>query len=449
MIHALDEMCERTVYTEYIRTLNENDRPTTITDKCRRLRIMHRRFSEPCQIIYRNSHNCRKPRFEGQCRYAVGPSEVTYLRSEMRTDPWPNEAKLPQGQICLISNVTKRQLLGEIVNSVAIKLYMIKATPTLRYAVKRRLRTFRKALQARWQNLADAMNNDLAQLEQSMGEMRAQAIQISHKESLLARYAARRAVTGTGNQHRELRRLYAETQQDIHNNYAMLREKELLIGDRGNAAQSSMVSYYLHQRIQLMLPHLHKLGGLEKNYVYEVTIKKGEIKIRNIVQYGEKIEPVKPTTYPPTTRKVKTTHGDIESKTTKLSRTKISTKTSRRTLITTTVPINKERTTMNSFGNPKTLMNNRTWQQIMRMPKFKMDHELVKEIEQELEVKNKTQKNNETLIFVLIITGTILGATTVMLLGYKMCIRNKIITAKEAKAVLDKTKNIAFTGTRK
>jgi len=53
------------------------------------------------------------------------------------------------------------------------------------------------------------------------------------------------------------------------------------------------------------------------------------------------------------------------------------------------------------------------------------------------------------LIFVLIITGTILGATTVMLLGYKMCIRNKIITAKEAKAVLDKTKNIAFTGTRK
>jgi len=174
MIHALDEMCERTVYTEYIRTLNENDRPTTITDKCRRLRIMHRR------------HNCRKPRFEGQCRYAVGPSEVTYLRSEMRTDPWRNEAKLPQGQICLISNVTKRQLLGEIVNSVAIKLYMIKATPTLRYAVKRRLRTFRKTLLARWQNLADAMNNDLAQLEQSMGEMRAQAIQISHKESLLA-----------------------------------------------------------------------------------------------------------------------------------------------------------------------------------------------------------------------------------------------------------------------
>ena len=280
MIHAQDEMCERTAYTEYIRTLNENDRPVTKVDKYRRLRIMHHRFPESCRIIYRNINNCRKPRFEGQCIYAVGPSEVTYVESNIKTDPSRDEAIIPQGQICFLPNVTKERLSQEIVNSAAVRLFAIKSTTVIKYAVRRRLKTYHEQMQARWKNLANEMNQDLAQLEQSMEEMRAQAIQISSDENLLARYAGRRAVTGTGVPYQEAKDKYLTKRQEIADGQARLRGKELLIGNQGENAQRSLVAYHLYQRILAMLPHLTRIEEFKKGYVYEISLKKGKVLLR-------------------------------------------------------------------------------------------------------------------------------------------------------------------------
>jgi len=198
MINEQDEMCERTDYINFVRRLGENQRPTTTTNRYRTLRIMHNRYPGSCQLVYTNAASCRKPRNEGQCRYAVGSSRTTYLRSEMRTDPWRNLAEIPQGQICFKKNITLNQLLTEPIRSTALEIIGVKEEPELRYVMRQQLQTFSQILRDQGRNQASAMNSAVALLEEKMSEIRSQGLIGSHEENLRARYAARRAVTGTG-----------------------------------------------------------------------------------------------------------------------------------------------------------------------------------------------------------------------------------------------------------
>lgn len=68
----------------------------------------------------------------------------------------------------------------------------------------------------------------------------------------------------------------------------------------------------------------------------------------------------------------------------------------------------------------KTQMDNRTWQRMKTLPKFKMNHKIVKEIEEELKIKNKKKSTNKNLILMLILTGTALSTIAITMGIYKI-----------------------------
>jgi len=271
MITEQDEMCERTRYTDFVRMLEENQRPTTPTDQYRTLRIMHERYPNKCQLVYTNDASCRKPRNEGQCRYAVGSSMTTYLRSEITTDPWNNLAEIPQGQICFDKIINLNQIIGENIASTTLEVIGVKEEPELRYIMKQSLRTFSQVLNDKGRNQASAMNRASALLEEKLSEIRSQGLLGSHQENLRARYAARRAVTRTGNGGINWEQKFENTQGNINRTLAKMRGLELAISDAVEDAKRKIAGYYLYKRIRLMLPHLKKASRLERGKKYFIS----------------------------------------------------------------------------------------------------------------------------------------------------------------------------------
>ena len=282
MINEQDEMCERTEYTDFVRRLEENQRPTTTTDRYRTLRIMHNQYPNKCQLVYANAARCRKPKNEGQCRYAVGNSRTTYFRSEMQTDPWNNLAKIPQGQICFNKTITLNQLLMEPTRSTALEIIGVKEEPELRYVMKQNLQTFSQLLRDRGRNQASAMNRALALLEEKISEIRSQGLIGSHQENLRARYAARRAVTRAEEGMINWEQKFENAQGNINSTLAKMRELELEISNAEEDVKRKVGGYYLYKRIRMILPHLKTAFRIERGKVYKISLKKGEILMQHV-----------------------------------------------------------------------------------------------------------------------------------------------------------------------
>ena len=94
-------------------------------------------------------------------------------------------------------------------------------------------------------------------------------------------------------------------------------------------------------------------------------------------------------------------------------------------------------------------MDNTTWQRMKTLPKFKMNHKIVKEIEEELKIKNKKKSKNKNLSLMLILTGIALSTIAITMGIYKIHKKrtDDLISSKSAKKELEKQKKIVFTRT--
>ena len=502
MINEQDEMCERTEYTNFVRRLEENERPTTPTDKYRTLRVMHNRHPDSCQIVYTNTYRCRKPRNEGQCRYAVGASSTTYFRSEMRTDPWQNEPKISQAQICFLENVTLNQIRAEPIVSATKEIIGIKVEPELRYEINQQLRTFSQIWRDQGRNQADAMNRVLALLEERMSEIRTIGIIGSHEENLRARYAARRAVTRTGESSINWEQKFENAQDNINRTLARMREIELEISNLEDEAKRKIGSYYLYKRIRLMLPHLIPASNLERGKVYKISLKKGELIIQHLSWFRRKIRgntvgsvrtstkassttsqatrqivtttsnndtyQTKDTTSPEITEKpIITSRGITESNENTSPET-----TEEPAMLSKGVTESKEATlkiTTESQGFTLDIKTTRKsehqtqdeYHQIINLIEneledHKMSHDKWKQMKPENEgnleeILNGKRKQSEPFLLVLITIATVIGTVAILSLCYKLVDRkrkNHMISLNKAKSLIDKTKDLPFTDER-
>jgi len=480
MINEQDEMCERTDYTNFVRRLGENERPTTSTDKHRTLRVMHNRHPGNCQIIYTNTYRCRKPRNEGQCRYAVGASRTTYFRSEMKTDPWQNEAKISQAQICFLKNVTLNQILEEPIRSTAVEMIGMKVEPELRYVMNKQLRTFSKIWQNQGRNQADAMNRAIAILEEKMSDIRAIGIRGSHEENLRARYAARRAVTRAGETSINWEQKFENADGNINKTLGRMRELELEISNLENEVKRNIGGYYLYKRIRMMLPHLKLASDLERGKIYKISLRKGELTIKhlswfrrksrgNAIALGRRVGLTStnaPSTTSQATRQIVTTDSNNNTHQT----IKITSPATNKepVVLSRRVTESKETSLKTTTESQRLVLDNKTTKE--NKPQNKDEyHQIINLIENELEdhkishdkwkkIKTKNEGNleeipnkkeqSEPFLLVLITIATVIGTVAILSLGYKLANRkrkNHVISIKKAKSLIDKTKDLPFT----
>jgi len=469
MITEQVEMCERTSYTDFVRTLEANQRPTTPTDQYRTLRIMHAKYPQNCQLVYANAASCRKPRGEGQCRYAVGNSMTSYLRSEITVDPWRNLAAIPQGQICFDEDININQMANEIIRSTALELIGVKEEPELRYLMKQRLQTFPQLLNDKGQIEANAMNRALALLEEKLSEIRSQGLIGSHLENLRARYAARRAVTRTGNSGINWEVAFENVQGNINRTLATMRKLELEISDVSETARGKIAEYYLYKRIRLMLPHLEKVTSLEKGRKYRIRLKKGEIIWQTISSFSRKsrshveqvITQVRPkkdeimnTTPSKMTKEQATNRNNASngqtSSTTEIKRQEV---TERISYSATT--LNKqEKTVIPAQEIEKGEIQNDEYQRIKQLISEELsEHQITQKDRKEKEnqikkTRNKVNKNQtEILLITLIIIASVIGGMSVMSLTCYLLNKNKekqSVSINKTKRLINKTKNIPF-----
>jgi len=481
MIHAQDQMCERTEYVKFVRQLRENNRPRTRIEQYRVLQRMNRRFPENCQKIYRNDNACRKYRRSGECYYGVGSSTTAYLRTNLRVDPWQNEAEIPQGEICFLANTTRSQIAKESVTSTAVEMIGIKIKPELKYEAKTRLKTFRQIVAEKWRNKADNMNHALAVFEQSMVDIRSIGMTGSHEENLLARYAARRAVTRSGETPIDWNKKFNETRQNLNAAFARFRELELRLSNLGEETQRAIVSYYLSQQIQAMLPHLEitKANELTVGKIFRISLKKGELIVKTIAEYKRPqitvatstaqstdaviTEASKETTMPDDTTQGATHYETKESTggttkrsstvatTTSMSETKKA-KTMRLKVLTKLQKGDENHAIMKLLEDELTghKVNNETWQQIMKMIENRITPHTMNSLDLRV-TKYQVKEIDEHTIFILIIVGTTLGTILILGLIYALLDRkrkDKLISLKKAELMTNKTKSLPFTEKR-
>jgi len=287
-ISEQDEMCERTRYTDFVRMLEGNHKPTTPTDHYRTLRVMRERYPHNCQLVYANDASCRKPKREGQCQYAVGTSLTSYMRSEITADPWENATAIPQGQICFDKDIHMNQIIRENIRSTALEMVGVREESELRHLMKQRLQSLPQVLNNKGQNQANDMNRALALLGEKLNKMRSQGLIGSHLRSLRARYAARRAVTRTGSGGINWELEFVNVQGNMNRTLAIMRKLELEISDVTEDVKRKIAEYHLYKRIRAMLPHLEKVTSLEKGRKYRIRLKKGEIILQQISRFNRK-----------------------------------------------------------------------------------------------------------------------------------------------------------------
>ena len=471
MITKQDEICERTRYTDFIRTLEANQRPTTPTDQYRTLRIMHEQYPQNCQLVYANAASCRKPRGEGQCRFAVSNSMTSYLRSEIMVDPWRNLAAIPQGQICFDEDININHMANEIIRSTTLELIGVKEEPELRYFMRQRLQTIPQILNNQGQVEANTMNRAIALLEEKLAEIRSQGLIGSHLENLRARYAARRAVISTGNNGINWEEAFENVQGNINRTLVKMRELELEISDVSEAARGEIAKYYLYKRIRLMLPHLEKVTNLEKGKKYRIRLKKGNIYWQIISSFrrtrrsqGEQVDAgdvshqneVIVTTPPPTMKEYPTTKNNARVRQTS-SAVEIKEQNERMTYRATTSNKQEDNViTTQKIGKGE--IQNDEYQRIKQLiSKELSEHQMTqrdrkKKENQVKKIKDKVNKNQtEILLITLIIITSVIGGMSVISLTYYLLNRNKkkrLVSINKTKKLINKTKNIPFTDNR-
>ena len=469
MLTEQDEMCERTEFTDFVRRLGENQRPTTPTDQYRTLRIMHERHPQNCQLVYANDARCKKPRGEGQCRYAVGRDMTSYLRSEVMVDPWKNRAAIPQGQICFDKIISMIQLLGEDIPSTALEVMGIKGEPELRYTMKQNLRTFSQILDDKGRNQASAMNSALALIAENLSKLRSQGLLGSHQENLRARYAAKRAVTRIGIDGTNWEQKFEMTQGNINKTLVRMRKLELEISDATEDAKRKVVAYYLYQRIRLMLPHLEKITHLEKLNKYRIRLKKGDIYWQIISRF----------------QKIRRNQGETRDRsqrnqvmTTTLSettRTHITTRHNARvTQPSTAIEAkgqNEQITYRTTTSSIKQGDNDFPTQKIGEVEVQKDEYLRIKQLiseelnehqltqkdkkKKESQIKKTRDKSNkkqvELLLIILIGIAGVIGGISVISITYYLLNKNKenrSVSINKTQRLINKTKNIPFTDNR-
>ena len=466
MITEQDEMCERTEFTNFVRRLGENQRPTTPTDQYRTLRIMHERHPQNCQLVYANDARCRKPRGEGQCRYAVGRDMTAYLRSELMIDPWKNQAAIPQGQICFDKIMSMNQLLREDIPSTALEVMGIKRELELRYTMKQNLKTFSQILDDKGRNQASEMNMALARIAENARQMRSQGLLGSHQENLRARYAAKRAVTGTESGGINWEQKFNMAQENINKTLAKMRRVELELSDAIEDAKRKILTYYLYQRIRLMLPHLEKITQLEKLNKYRIRLKKG-IMYWQIISRFQKIRGDQETTHHRSPHKPVTTTIFLET-------TRVPITTWHNTTIT------QPSTTIKAKGQNEQMTYNTNTSSIKQGDKVFLtqkpgkvevqkdeylrikqlisdelnEHQLNQEYKKKKEsqitkTKDKSNGNQvEILLITLIGIASVIGAISVISITYYLLNKNKgkrPVNMNKTRKLINKTRNFPFT----
>jgi len=493
MIHAQDQMCERTEYTDVVRQLNLNERPKTRTDEYRILKKMNERRSKNCNKINYNLDTCGKHPHSGECYYAVGSSTTAYYRTGIRVDPWRNEANIPQAEVCFLTNVTQKQIASEVINSETLELIGIKSQPELRYELNRRLKTFDQLLFEKWRNKADEMNNAIALIEQGITEMQRVGMTGSHEENLLARYAAMRAVTRAGETNTNWNQKFNNMSQRVNDKLARLRYWELRMYNLELEAQRDIVTYYLFQRIRAMLPHLtvNKANELEMGKIFRIRVKKGEILVKEIATYGRPrmtTSPVIVQTTAEETTPVTMRAETILNETTPYETYKTNTyssivrtqysnnDTNDTTSKTSPYVTNKENENESNEYNKE---KEERMKILVKLRNGDENHAIMNLIEEELEgheidektwkqILNLTKDRTETLttttprrggqsspvealneheVLILIIAGTAIGTIGILLLIYNVMDKrrkDKMTKIKKAKQMIKKTKNLPF-----
>jgi len=429
MIGKQDEMCERTEYTNFINRLGENQRPTTATDHYRTLKKMHAKYPQECQSVYTNDARCRKPRGEGQCRYAVGQDITAYLRSEIRVDPWANQSVIPQGEICFNKTISSNDLIKEEIPSTAFEIIGIRGNSEIKRVMKQNLKTFTQKLDDQGQNQANEMNRVLASVEDVISQMRGQALERSHQKNLRARYAAKRAVASNGADGINWNKKFIKTKKSIVDTLVKGRELELELSNVIEDAKRKIIAYYLYQRIRLKLPHVGKVTQLKNLYKYRIGLRRGYIYWQPISNF-QKITQNQETNHNQSQQKptTATTHQTITSPT-KQGENRI-------------YPQKKEKggDQKDEFIKIKQLIEDEL-----------AEHQGIPNHDKNKSEQTKDEKEGqvETLLIILAGIAGVVGTISIISLTWYLANRDKerqLVKISEAKKLINKAKSIPFTG---
>jgi len=284
MIRRNEVMCERNAYVAYIKNLRANLQVPA--QQYRILKTLENREPDVCMRVPQYIGECNKASKSRGCQFATGDQITAFQRVGLLLDPRESEPFIPQGEICFLANVSESATQLNTLPSNNITIFGIKNKINLKESSEQPLISLDKLMRIKGRDRYMKMSRDMGRLEKMIDAIRRIKIKQNNWDLLFARYNDK-YITTRGKESQRWRQQVNTVQEQRENLKRLFRRNEQTISNQVAKEGIAIQTFYLYKRIRLILPHLRKLNQFKEGVVYSITIRAGDIIMRELYKYQQ------------------------------------------------------------------------------------------------------------------------------------------------------------------